>query len=104
VAGSGDMAFKGIKATNVDVSIAGSGDVALDGASQAGKFSIAGSGDISAATLQVKDLDTSISGSGGIRCWAVDNLKIRVSGSGRVGYKGSPTLDTVQKGIYKLKD
>ncbi|MDR0977192.1 MAG: DUF2807 domain-containing protein [Prevotellaceae bacterium] len=103
MSGSGDITLKDIKATNVETSIAGSGDITLSGSADTGKYSIAGSGGITASDLKVKDLSTSISGSGGIKCFATDNLKIRVSGSGRVGYKGNPVLDVPKRNIYQLK-
>jgi hypothetical protein len=52
----------------------------------------------------VKTLSAGISGSGNIKCWATDNLKIRVAGSGRVGYKGSPVLDVAKRNVYRLED
>lgn len=65
IAGSGDVAAKGLKAADADVSIAGSGSVALDVTGPA-TVSIMGSGDVDlgpAAKCKVSKL-----GSGSVRC------------------------------------
>ena len=104
VTGSGDVSFGNLLvAQTVDVKIAGSGTFKINGgeAGQAG-YSITGSGDILAAGLKASRVDTQISGSGDIECHAVDFLKVRVTGSGDVGYKGDPELDVPRRNYHKL--
>ncbi len=110
LAGSGDLISKTqISATNLDVSLAGSGDVDLDISAESIESHLTGSGDI---TLNGKtnNLELTISGSGDYNCFGLDanntevtisgsgdaevvsnlSLKARVSGSGDIEYKGNP--------------
>ena len=58
--------------------------------------------DLTADGLKAQKVNTSIAGSGDIKCFATEYLKVRTSGSGSVGYKGNPEIDTPKKGLYKL--
>ena len=102
VAGSGDIHLKNITTTDVEASIAGSGEMSLHGTTQNASYSISGSGDLTADGLKAQKVNTSIAGSGDIKCFATEYLKVRTSGSGSVGYKGNPEIDTPKKGLYKL--
>lgn len=102
IAGSGDMKIKNITADNAEASISGSGEVVLSGTAQEASYRIAGSGDLSAADFQVKRVSASISGSGSIKCYATEYLKARTGGSGSIGYKGNPEVDSPKKGLHKL--
>ena len=113
VAGSGDIECKQLKAADMDISVAGSGDLKIENAlvtsanaSVAGSGTVkirAGSGDLYASDFKVQDISASVAGSGDIKCYAVEHLKARVSGSGTIGYKGNPELDYPEKKkVYKL--
>ena len=66
-------------------------------------YSVAGSGDLLTSDFKVQRISASVAGSGEIKCYAVDFLKARVSGSGSIGYKGDPQLDYPEKKkLYKL--
>lgn len=102
IAGSGDIELANVTVQEVEASISGSGELTLNGIGEEGSYSVAGSGEINASDFKVKGLSVSISGSGDVECFATDFLKIRTSGSGSVGYKGSPQLDVPKKGYYRL--
>lgn len=102
IAGSGILEIANAVAQEAKASIAGSGELTLRGSCEEAGYSVAGSGEINAADFKVKNLSVSVSGSGDIECHATDFLRIRTSGSGSVGYKGSPELDVPKKGYYKL--
>ena len=109
VAGSGDIEGSNITCANLTASIAGteasvsgSGTAILTGTSQEADYRVAGSGDLFASGLQAKRVSASVSGSGDIKCHATDFLKARTSGSGNIGYKGTPELYFPKKGLYKL--
>ncbi len=97
VAGSGDMNID-VKASNLESNIAGSGSIVVNGSSKAFEASISGSGDIEGYGLITDTAETSISGSGSIEVTANGAIKSRISGSGNVRYKGSPTTDTKVSG------
>ncbi|MBQ1540753.1 hypothetical protein C5708_03820 [Caulobacter sp. CCUG 60055] len=83
VAGSGDISVREVSGP-VNVNIAGSGDVAVASASSAATVSIAGSGDAKIGG-HVTDARVRVAGSGGT--WfngQVDNLDVSIAGSGDV--------------------
>lgn len=102
VAGSGDLKLDHVKSTNTEASVAGSGTATLNGTTQEATYRVAGSGDLFASDLQAKRISASVAGSGDIKCHATDYLKARISGSGSIGYKGNPEVDSPKKGLHKL--
>lgn len=102
VAGSGDVKLPDVAARRTKVSVAGSGDVEIKGIADEVVYSVAGSGDISAAGFKARKVNASVTGSGDIKCHATDSLKVRIAGSGDVGYKGNPVLDLPKKGVHRL--
>jgi hypothetical protein len=89
VAGSGDLEFE-TDAKNIEISIAGSGSVVLRGSSEDNEVSIAGSGKLDAEDLVASEYNISIAGSGKCTVHAKDEISSRISGSGSVYYKGDP--------------
>ncbi len=89
VAGSGNINLN-VKASDVDASIAGSGDITLAGEADLIKGSIAGSGDIKAKDLVAHKADVHIAGSGNAEVNADEELSANIAGSGDVRYAGKP--------------
>ncbi|WP_321478910.1 head GIN domain-containing protein [uncultured Bacteroides sp.] len=102
VIGSGDMDLNDLQVNHTSANITGSGDIALSGKSKKSDFKVTGSGDISAVKLLSDKVHVGISGSGDVSCYATEFLSGSVSGSGSVGYKGSPSIHFSRKGLYKL--
>ena len=99
VAGSGSIIGK-TKFNNLDdleVSIAGSGDVDLSGSGEDLEVSVAGSGDVDMASFVVDNCEVSIAGSGDCEVNVSGSLQVSIAGSGDVKYKGSP--DKVKSSI-----
>lgn len=92
VKGSGDINLKNVKATSVDVQVKGSGDVDIKGSTQRAELLVSGSGDISADKLIATEVVATVAGSGDISCHAAKQLDAKVSGSGDIDYKGSPSI------------
>ena len=97
LAGSGDIKLD-INASSISSAISGSGDIQLTGSSENLKCAIAGSGDINGYELASNNVEVSIAGSGDIKVNAKENLKARISGSGDVYYKGNPRQDVKVSG------
>lgn len=97
LAGSGDIKLN-INASSISSAISGSGDIQLTGSSENLKCAIAGSGDINGYELTSNNVEVSIAGSGDIKVNAKENLKARISGSGDVYYKGNPRQDVKVSG------
>ena len=92
LAGSGDLTLD-VDATTVDGSLAGSGDLVLKGKTDNFEASVAGSGDLSAFGLQANNTEVSVAGSGDAEVVSNTSLKARVSGSGDIQYRGNPSKE-----------
>lgn len=92
VSGSGDIEFE-IETDHLTASVSGSGDLDISGSAKNITASVAGSGDIDAYGLKADSADLKISGSGGMTITVEKELKVRVSGSGDIKYKGNPKIE-----------
>jgi hypothetical protein len=89
LAGSGDVTLN-VEASSVKGSIAGSGDLTLKGSTNDLEAKVAGSGDFHGFELQANNTEVSIAGSGDAKVVSNKSLKARVAGSGDIQYKGNP--------------
>ena len=104
IAGSGDIEAENLQYTNIFALVKGSGDIDLknvkattvmsevNGSAQKATLTVNGSGDISAEKLAATNVVATVAGSGDIVCYASRQLDARVSGSGDIKYKGSPSV------------
>ena len=91
IAGSGDIKMD-VACDDVETSIAGSGDVELMGVTNKHEISIAGSGDVKAQNLRSEHVDISIAGSGDVKIDVHSSLDVSIAGSGDVRYTGQPKI------------
>lgn len=104
LAGAGDITLD-IETTSVEGSLAGSGDLTLKGNTNNLTASVAGSGDIHAFTLQSNHTTVSVAGSGDAEVVSNKSIKARVSGSGDIEYRGKPEKeDTKVAGSGTIKN
>jgi hypothetical protein len=89
LAGSGDVILN-VNTTYIKGSLAGSGDLTLKGNTNNLKAEVAGSGDFHGLELQSKNTEVSVAGSGDAKVVSTESIKARVSGSGDITYKGNP--------------
>jgi hypothetical protein len=92
LAGSGDVKLD-VDATSVEARLAGSGDLTLKGKTTNLEASVAGSGDFHGFYLQADNTEVSVAGSGDAKVVSNAMLKARVSGSGDIEYKGNPSKE-----------
>ena len=90
ISGSGDIKLS-IGAEYVSSKISGSGNIELDGTADRAKLSISGSGKYFAEKLEAGGYTISMSGSGRGSVNVSGDLDVRISGSGKIYYIGSPT-------------
>ena len=90
IAGSGNMTME-YAAKSIEASISGSGTIRLSGECTALKAAIAGSGDLIATKLNAGSAEAAIAGSGDISLTAQESLHASIAGSGNVTYTGKPT-------------
>ncbi len=79
-------------AVDVEISISGTSDIKIIGESQKFKTEISGTGDLKAFDFQTEECIIDISGSGSAEVNVVNSLKVDISGSADVCYKGTPAL------------
>ncbi len=89
VSGSGRI-FLDTEADELESSISGSGRIEIEGSSSYNDVSISGSGRYLAENLEAEEYYVSISGSGNCKINVSKKIDARVSGSGRIYYKGDP--------------
>ena len=92
LAGSGDIVLD-IESQNVKGSIAGSGDLTLKGSTEDLEARVAGSGDFHGFELESDNTVVSIAGSGDAKVVSNVSLKARVAGSGDIEYRGNPAKE-----------
>lgn len=89
VSGSGNIALE-LVAADIDCGISGSGNIDLRGSGKTGSLSISGSGEMDALDYKVETMEIRISGSGDASVYVTEEINSRISGSGTVRYKGDP--------------
>jgi hypothetical protein len=90
LAGSGDINLK-VSAQDIESSIAGSGDIELSGTTSDLLTKVTGSGDFDGQNLKSINVKTNITGSGSAYVYCDGSLEVRITGSGDLKYSGKPT-------------
>ena len=103
IKGSGGITLTQVTTTATNASIQGSETISISGNSENTIYNVAGSGNLLCSELQSKKVSANIAGSGNIKCHASDLLKTHIMGSGSIGYKGNPQIESFSKDLYKLK-
>lgn len=94
ISSSGDLQMGNLNANNLDVTISSSGDLDIAGGQvQRQNVSISSSGSYTAPDLESAMADVRLSSSGSATIWVQDNLRVNLSSSGDVRYRGNPTVD-----------
>jgi len=89
LAGSGDVVLN-IETSTVEGKVAGSGNLTLKGKTNKLVAKVAGSGDFHGFDLEANDTEASVAGSGDARVVSNESLIARVAGSGDIVYRGNP--------------
>lgn len=89
LAGSGNIVLN-VKTSSIEGSVAGSGDLTLKGSTNNLEAKVAGSGDFHGFELQANNTEVSVAGSGDAEVVSSQSIKARVAGSGDIVYKGNP--------------
>ncbi len=90
LSGSGNITVTGIRASQLTVTLSGSGNVYASGSVTRLSISISGSGDAQFSGLIARNVDAVVSGSGSIFVTATQSLDAKVPGSGAILYSGNP--------------
>lgn len=82
--------------------LTGSGDIFLKGNCRTAELTITGGGEIKAHELKARDVKCKITGNATIGCFAEENLKALITGSGTVYYNGNPKIKKNAIGVGKV--
>jgi len=91
MAGSGEMSIVAVKGDIFNVDLSGSGKFKGAGRVINEKLNVSGSGTIDCSQLVAENATLDVSGSGTCKAHPAKTLKAKVSGSGKILYKGNPT-------------
>lgn len=92
--GSGDISIENIHSSSLMSILRGSGDIKLKGNTWDANLEVNNSGSINATDLKAENVDAIVRGSGNINCHATRILRATVQGSGNIGYKGNPSVES----------
>ncbi|HYG40104.1 MAG TPA: head GIN domain-containing protein [Cytophagales bacterium] len=87
---------------NLNIEMSGAGDIGLRGEAEQLSIRVSGSGDVNLMGLQTKNADIRISGKSDCSVFVVDHLQVKISGVGKVYYKGNPEIDQEISGVGKV--
>jgi hypothetical protein len=93
VAGSGNIDVE-MNAQRIDGEIAGSGNLNIRGTARRFDGDVMGSGNIRAGNLKTEDSKVEIAGSGNVEVFASNKLDVKVMGSGEVRHRGPAQVST----------
>ena len=96
--GSGDVMLRNLRYESIRVEQDGSGTVTLEGSGDELSLTHEGSGDYAGYGYDAREVKVTAEGSGDARVTASSTLKIDLSGSGNVYYRGDPKLELTDKG------
>lgn len=105
VAGSGNIKLNFDSFDELDLAIAGSGNMDLKSKNSTTNISaaISGSGNIDCSDVSTNDVDAKISGSGNVKVFVNNTINAKISGSGNVFYKGNtPDINSKIAGSGKV--
>jgi hypothetical protein len=102
IAGSGDVVAD-VDAPRINTEIGGSGSTILKGTTKDFRIEIAGSGEIRAFDLLSETVNLEIAGSGDAQVFASKQLDVEIAGSGDVVYKGSPVVKQSKAGSGSVR-
>ncbi len=93
LAGSGDLTVTNADSVDLELWIAGSGTMRIEGTCDSLSVDIAGSGDVHCFELEAGSVNIDIAGSADVEVHAREALVVDIAGSGEVLYKGDPSVE-----------
>jgi hypothetical protein len=103
LSGAGNTSLQDIAYKSLSLTLEGAAHATLTGAAEKATFRLSGAGKIDAEDLKSARNDTAVSGNGKATVWATDELKVNISGTGKVDYKGKPRIEQSVSGKGRFK-
>ena len=106
MSGAANVTLKNVHCKSLSLSPDGAGQATMAGTAAKARIRSSGAGTVDATDLKSVACDAEVSGNGSARIWATDELKVRVSGTARVEYKGKPRIEqsVADKGRIQAAD
>lgn len=92
VAGLADGTVHGLDVDELEIDIAGRGELSFEGRARRGRLRVSGSGSVTAYDLACDVATVRISGHGDVGLTVRDTLDVKISGYGHVTYGGDPKV------------
>jgi hypothetical protein len=103
LSGSGNVRVEQLLALSNDVRHTGSGEISISGGSVVRQSAfVSGSGDLEGAGLRTSETEIMVSGSGSAAVYAEDQLDATITGQGDIHYRGNPNIRLSITGSGKL--
>ncbi|MCM1518586.1 MAG: DUF2807 domain-containing protein [Pseudoflavonifractor sp.] len=91
--GNGRLVVRDIHATTVNASLStGNGTLVISGNCDRAKIGMTGSGTVQADELKAPKVKCTLLGTGSVGCWPTDHLTVIGATSGKVYYRGEPSV------------
>lgn len=100
VAGIATGHIEAFNGGDVDVEIAGIGDLALSGTCDGLTLEFAGMGDVDASELECRDVDAEMGGMGALKVYASDSVDATIGGMGSIDVYGNPKSVRKDKSMF----
>lgn len=101
IAGTGNVSLE-VNTPEVKADIAGSGDIILVGETRDLSVEIAGSGNFDGMRMMSENVNISIAGSGDVNVFADKKLDVDIAGMGDINYKGNAVVSKSIAGSGKI--
>ncbi|MCD8167562.1 MAG: DUF2807 domain-containing protein [Bacteroides sp.] len=102
ISGVSNMTLDHISTGELTAGISGVGNIKLAGKAENASYKISDKGNIKALKLATNHTQASVSGIGNVDCYADEVLKGKVSGLGKINYKGDARIEGDREKIKKL--
>lgn len=100
---NGRIVAHNVEADVLDASIVtGQGVIVVDGRCRDAKYKLTGTGEIQADALAAETVYCRIAGTGSIGCDPAESLNVKGVGTGKVYYRGNPTIKLKKLGTVKV--
>ena len=103
VSGSGDLKLERLQADDLKSTVSGSGSISMSGTSSSHEVSISGSGQVDAPGMRSETCRATISGSGNCKVEVTKTLDARIAGSGNVYVTGKPQVNSSTAGSGRVR-
>lgn len=101
--GGASVKLNDLRVNTLNITLAGGADIRLTGNAQTQTVKVSGGGNYQAEDLKSTNVNVKIDGAANVVVWAVETLKLDLTGAYSVSYWGSPEITQSIAGIGEIK-